>query len=415
MKFKTIREGQQAVVFNHLGEGRLIVGPSRVFLFRERLQKLKHYTATQHQYLIFKDKMGVVTHKRGVTIKEAIRVDANHLIVVYKRLKDNDVQRRIIQGPTVFVPEAEEWMHEFKWHGSDPSNKTRMIPASSVFKHLAIIPDQFYYNVRDVRTVDDTMITVNAVCADIIAFAGKITFDDFLKNTHKLNDLSTYPQLLQRVDRVGYTIQKVVFRGYHATDQLQAMQNNAIESRTQLRLNAEIEEKRQQLTDFKLTKEQQRTKLKQDMERGRQEHRQKMSQLKQNHQLEIQDLEHQQKLQMQTLLAEARLEHKTAENEHDVEFLKNLKALSVDLTKYLTCQQNPPISEEIQVLSNSAKQHNLFKLMHISTNQYLYFTVVTLLLFSLEIGINLQFEFTCPVPGNHNLHESSKNKHQENY
>lgn len=45
----------------------------------------------------------------SIKVQEAKKIDANHMIVVYKRLKDSDVQRRIIQGPTVFVPEAEEW------------------------------------------------------------------------------------------------------------------------------------------------------------------------------------------------------------------------------------------------------------------------------------------------------------------
>ena len=30
MKFKTVREGQQAVVYNNFGEGRLLEGPKRV-------------------------------------------------------------------------------------------------------------------------------------------------------------------------------------------------------------------------------------------------------------------------------------------------------------------------------------------------------------------------------------------------
>jgi hypothetical protein len=30
MKFKTVREGQQAVILNHMGEGRLVEGPHRV-------------------------------------------------------------------------------------------------------------------------------------------------------------------------------------------------------------------------------------------------------------------------------------------------------------------------------------------------------------------------------------------------
>jgi hypothetical protein len=38
------------------------------------------------------------------------------------------------------------------------------------------------------------------------------------------------------------------------------MQNSAIESRTQLRLNVEIEEQKQKLADLKITKEQERAK-----------------------------------------------------------------------------------------------------------------------------------------------------------
>ena len=37
----------------------------QVFLFRERLQKLKKYTASQYEYLKLRDKEGIVTHKRG--------------------------------------------------------------------------------------------------------------------------------------------------------------------------------------------------------------------------------------------------------------------------------------------------------------------------------------------------------------
>ena len=30
MKFKTVREGQQAIILSHMGEGELVVGPKRV-------------------------------------------------------------------------------------------------------------------------------------------------------------------------------------------------------------------------------------------------------------------------------------------------------------------------------------------------------------------------------------------------
>ncbi len=42
---------------------------------------------------------------------------------------------------------------------------------------------------------------------------------------------------------------------------MQAMQDSAIQSRTEMRLNADLEQMKQKLTDFKLEKEQARTKL----------------------------------------------------------------------------------------------------------------------------------------------------------
>lgn len=390
MKYKTVREGQQAVVYNHLGEGRLIIGPERVFLYRERLQYLKSNTANQYQYLVLKDKDGILSHKAGscvvwdnpllyesIQLRDATKIDANHLIVVYKRLKDNDVQRRIIQGPTVFVPEAEEWLHQFSWHGADISDKTRMIPGYNKFSQLAVIPDQFYYNVRDVRTVDDTMITVklmifyelkeilrmldtthdpiadmiNAVCADVISFAGRNSFEDFLNHTHKLSELSSYPQLTQRAERIGYQIQKVVFRGYHASDQLQLMQSSAIESRTQLRLNAEIEEMKQRLQDFKLSKEQARTKLKQDMEKAEQDHKQTTGNLKQIHDLEIKQLEHDQRLCIKTMTTDSEMDAQKGKNTDKVKHLSKLRDLGLDITQYLAQQQVQKPSEEFRVVT----------------------------------------------------------------
>lgn len=68
----------------------------------------------------------------SVTVKESTKIDANHLIVVYKRLKESDVQRRVVQGPTVFVPEAEEWL-------------VFMFTIYFFFSHLwsIVLPDRF--------------------------------------------------------------------------------------------------------------------------------------------------------------------------------------------------------------------------------------------------------------------------------
>ena len=46
---------------------------------------------------------------------------------------------------------------------------------------------------------------------------------------------------MQRAARIGFTITKVVYRGYHASEKLQKMHDNAIETRTALRLDADTQ------------------------------------------------------------------------------------------------------------------------------------------------------------------------------
>ncbi|XP_070551232.1 uncharacterized protein [Ptychodera flava] len=255
MKFKTVREGSQALVLNHLGEGRILVGPQRVFLFRQSLQVLQNYTATPDQYLKIKWQDGRTEHRSGpvsmflnpleherIEMLSGIKLNANQALIVYKTTAEKTgsiVERRIVYGPIVFIPTADEWLHEFKWHGADmKTNKTVMIPEFAKFTKLSIIPQHFYYNVREVRTCDDTQIVVklmifyeltdiekmlelthdpiadfiNAVCADVVSFATKLSYEEFQQQASKLNSQNTYPQLMQRAKRIGYNISKVVYR-----------------------------------------------------------------------------------------------------------------------------------------------------------------------------------------------------------
>ena len=46
------------------------------------------------------------------------------------------------------------------WHGADRNDPGRFIPRKNIFKFFRHVPSQIYVNVRDVRTNDDTLITV---------------------------------------------------------------------------------------------------------------------------------------------------------------------------------------------------------------------------------------------------------------
>jgi len=44
----------------------------------------------------------------SITVEESIQLDANHCLVVYKQ-HDEHIERRIVTGPTVFIPGPQEW------------------------------------------------------------------------------------------------------------------------------------------------------------------------------------------------------------------------------------------------------------------------------------------------------------------
>jgi len=332
---------------------------------------LQRYTADQHQYLVIRFKDGHKEHHKGPThcfldtvihttieVLNAVSIDASEVMVVYRE-NEGTISRTVIRGPTLHVPAADEWIHEFTWHGKDhkePNNKARKVPGGLKFTKLRIIPDQFYYNVSDVRTSDDTLLMaklmiffelvdlermldqthdpiadfINAVCADVIAFTASLPYEMFLEKTALLSSLETYPQLVNRAKKIGYDISKVVFRGYHATDKLQSMHDEAIQTRTSLRLQNETEEQAQSLADLKLLKEVQRASKRHEMEQQDQSHKNTLSRKE----------------------FEEKLSQKVKDHDEELRYLEKIKAMGVDLTKYMTSQFQTP-ERVIQIRTDS--------------------------------------------------------------
>ena len=210
-----------------------------------------------------------------------------------------------------------------------------------------------YYNVNDVRTKDDAVITIklmlffelrdierlldrshdpiadfiNAVTADVVAFASTLTYEELLQKTALLSESDTYPQLMSRSKSIGYLVSKVVYRGYHASDKLQQMHDDAIQARTQLRLESETESAAQELADLQLQREFERSKRKQAMQEEETQHRNAISRKA-----------HEEKLFQKAKEAESELKREQAHNEERLRYLQQLKQLDVDVTQYLVAQ-----------------------------------------------------------------------------
>jgi len=177
---------------------------------------------------------------------------------------------------------------------------------------------------------------VNAVSADVIRFAAERTFEQFIARSGELNELRAFPVLVERARSIGYSIDKVVFRGYKASEQLQAMHDTAIKMRTKLQLESKTAEQQQSIEDLKLTRAK---------ERGAQER--EMESARRTHALEVAALEHEQELRQVAQKARAQLEEEASRDKQRLHFLQELAKQGVDLTQYLVACERSQGHEQV--------------------------------------------------------------------
>lgn len=378
---KTVRQGQRVAVWDPAGRVRCVDGPKRLLLFRESVERVPRYSAEADEFLVVLHRDGSAEHVRGpaeawldpvqhesVEVKRLIPLDANEAVVIYRRGEGGAVARRVMRGPAHYMPEPNEWLHVFRWHGASPEHPRQKVPRALQFTKLRVIPDQTYFDVTDVRTADDALLTVqvmiffelgdiermldqthdpvadfiNAITADVIDFAASRSFERFKQDTEKLNELPAYPNLVGRAERIGYQVNKVVYRGYEANPKLQAMHDHAIEMRTSLQLEAETEAQAQELADLKLEREARRDQQQQAIQAKRTEHEQHMRQLAHEQVLKEHASEQKQETQFRRESNAIELEHERAKNAERAEALRAMQEMQVDLTRYLVAQYQHP-------------------------------------------------------------------------
>jgi len=315
------------------------------------------------------------------------------------------VERRVVHGPAVFIPECNEWLHEFSWHGSIKNGKgsktgysgDEKVPHALNFNILRCMPDQIYYSVRDVRTTDDAHLTVhlmlfyelreietmldstndligdilNAASADVMTFAAANTYEGFLSRTAELSRLETFPILASRMAQTGTALLKVVYRGYTTSPQLQSMHEEAIARRTKLRLESDAAREEQDTRAMELQCREQRSAKERELEEKATRHGLAMAALTMQQEREQADEAHALKLkhaadEAAATLAQERERHaeelrrsaEAAEQEMkqlrlrlDAEMSKYnaLAQLKVDMTKYLTAFATPRPDQHLRI------------------------------------------------------------------
>jgi len=289
--------------------------------------------------------------------------------------------RIIIRGPCYHMPTPDETEHQFEWTGRDPSNPQKKVPGALKFPRLRLTPDQMYISVPEARTSDDALLVVNllvffeivdlermldrthdpiadlenAATSDVVAFCAGLSYEMFLEKTDALNNIEAYPQLVGRAKSIGFEVTKVVYRGYTASQRLQGMHDDALQARTQLRLEAETEEQAQRLSDLKLAKEHDRQRKKQEMQREEVEHNNAVLRM-----------QHEEKLLEARQTHEAKIAEEEAANAKRIEYYGKLKDLGVDINAYLAANGTRP--EKLIQISEGAASSGAQVHVHTSDN-----------------------------------------------
>eukprot|EP00457_Paulinella_chromatophora_P004979 gb/GEZN01004992.1/.p1 GENE.gb/GEZN01004992.1/~~gb/GEZN01004992.1/.p1 ORF type:complete len:522 (-),score=73.36 gb/GEZN01004992.1/:215-1780(-) len=376
----TVSEGERVALWDIGGKMSLVDGPRRLLMFGGSIEPLTLHVASPTEFIRIMNKDGTKQYKYGpasvwfnplehdeIKVYKALTLNSNEGMVVYRE-KDQQVSRRVVYGPQVHFPEDNEWLHNFVWHGRDeraPPGLNRKAAGKLVFTKLRLIPDQLYFDVESVRSADDALLTIklmiffeltdvdkmidsthdapsdfiNSISADVIQWTGKRSFEQFKQEATALNELTTYAQLLARTKQIGYNVSKVVFRGYLATDKLQTMHDDAIETRTSLVLQQETERTAQQLADFKLEKEMARKQEQRTLEELEQLHRLKLDNLNLQASLMKQKQLASQSREHRKLDASQDLEERSARSLQEREHFAGLRSLGVDLTQYFVAKE----------------------------------------------------------------------------
>ena len=164
----------------------------------------------------------------------------------------------------------------------------------------------------------------------------KLRFAEFIsESSTKLNNLATYAETRQRATRDGFNLENVIYNGYISSPELQSIQDNSIQSRTQIRLNAEIEKQKNVLLNLKIESEKKRLSLETDLKKLKADADEKLLNMEKSFEFEAGQLNHGQLLNLRDREQTLHMQIKSREIALKEEFLSELSLLpGLSLNKY---------------------------------------------------------------------------------
>lgn len=249
----------------------------------------------------------------------------------------DEVLRRIVTGPAMFVPRVGEWTHQFKWLNVDTGNREEFEVLSTGSRRLGIsmpvrtadgvlttVKLSLEFEVKDVAVVlkgseDPIDALKSLLAADLAEFGSLARSTDLLSPEARncfavqLGNLATYKKMVTGASSMGLNIIGLCLQALEASRELQKQYEEAITSKARLAASRAKEEQQQELVDLRLANEKRRMESEQALATAKATH----------------------KLHLQAEARQQRFEHDKQANTQVLGFLEGLQSTGVDLTKYL--------------------------------------------------------------------------------
>lgn len=413
---RTIKDGEAAAIWNSKGVHTQIVGPKRIWLINSTIRFLTRHKAESHQYLKVSHRDGRVEHVVGpatmyanpayhdnVYVQNAYRLCSSSECVVTFRSTNtsankegsdeieqpaiiptsvkNVVSKRIIRGPTLFVPTPSEHVHSFSWSinaSKEYSDEKSTFNVLNMMGELSLMStihtvDGFSFDAslilsykissldKLIENPDPMKCLYNSLLFDSQTLG--VSFSSELLKTKKdniismLSKTSTYPSLMKVADTCGLEIENVQV----TTISICSALRDQIDKEQSLSANirSEVAKKTHSYKIREMELEDQRKRVEEEAALKRMQVITNDKVDSESHRLKVAALER--RIELEKYEAEAKRDVVKIKDEAVLEFLTRMKQMGVDLTKFMTSYGGMSIADSIISESDLLKVSKKFK------------------------------------------------------
>jgi len=400
---RTIKDGEAAAIWDRQGTQTQIIGPRRIWLFSSTIRFLTRHKAESNQFLKVSHRDGRVEHIVGpavlyenpayhdkVSVEDGFRLCSNNECIVtfssptvgverdHSNKSDDDthetelnspsslkeakaVSKRIIYGPTLFIPKPSEYVHSFSWSRQGTNNDFQILQTSGNASFRVSIPtiDGFTFDASLILSYTTSSIDKLIANKDPISqlFNG-IRFDsqtlgdaipsNLLKSKKEdivksLSQTETYPSLLQAATKCGL--------------QIKSIQVTTIDLCSSLKTQIDDEQKLQAVIQSEIAKKAHSHQLRQMENEAKQKCVEEEAELKkkevrmndeldvESHKLKLAAMER--KLELERLESDGMRGMMKAKEDSILEFLMKVKQMDVDMTKFMTTYGGIELADKV--------------------------------------------------------------------